>query len=346
MQESFWNNLPKPFFVLAPLANVTDVVFRNFILEYSRPDVLWTEFVSADGLCHPKGREVLLKDLEFREGERPIVAQLFTANPKHMYEAAKLCAELGFDGVDINMGCPDKNVMKQGAGAACMKDAELAKQLVLSAMEGVKASSNEIPVSVKTRLGFNEDNLEVWLRELLSVNPAAITLHARTKKDMSKVPARWARVKRAVEIRNEMNSKTLIIGNGDVVDMADAQAKVAETGCDGVMFGRAIFGNPWLFDGARSGGTATDKKEITVNGKLDVALHHTELYTEYYGNTKSFELLKKHYRAYINNFPLAKELRADMMMAKSYDEVKSIVEVFKKSHGEILSQVSATNYLL
>ncbi len=344
--DSFWNNLDKPFFVLAPLANVTDVVFRNFILEYSRPDVLWTEFVSADGLCHPKGREVLLKDLAFREEERPIVAQLFTSNPEHMYEAAKLCAELGFDGVDINMGCPDKNVMKQGAGAACMKDVKLANQLILSAKEGVEATNNKIPVSVKTRLGFNEDNLEVWLRALLETEPAVITIHARTKKDMSKVPARWERVKRAVEIRNEMKSKTIIIGNGDVVDMADAQAKVAETDCDGIMFGRAVFGNPWLFDSARQGVTATDKKEITVNEKLDAALRHTKLYTEYYGDTKSFELLKKHYRAYINNFPLAKELRAEMMMAKSFDEVKSIVEVFKKNHIEILETISETKYLL
>ncbi len=338
MRNGFWNNLNKPFFVLAPLANVTDVVFRNFILEYSRPDVLWTEFVAADGLCHPKGREVLLKDLAFREEERPIVAQLFTSNPEHMYEAAKLCAELGFDGVDINMGCPDKNVMKQGAGAACMKDAELAKQLILSAKKGVDSTDNKIPVSVKTRLGFNEDNLEEWLRELLSVEPAAITLHARTKKDMSKVPARWDRVKRAVEIRNEMNSKTLIIGNGDVIDMVDAKTKVGETGCDGIMFGRAIFGNPWLFD--------SDKKEITVNEKLDAALRHTELYIEYYGDTKSFELLKKHYRAYINNFPLAKELRADMMMAKSFDEVRKIVESFRKSYPEVLETTSEVKYLL
>ncbi len=345
MKNGFWDNLEKPFFVLAPLANVTDVVFRNFILEYSRPDVLWTEFVSADGLCHPKGREVLLKDLAFREEERPIVAQLFTSSPEHMYEAAKLCAELGFDGIDINMGCPDKNVMKQGAGAACMQDIGLAKQLIISAKKGVDSTDNKIPISVKTRLGFNEDNLEEWLRELLSVEPAAITLHARTKKDMSKVPARWERVKRAVEIRNEMNSTALIIGNGDVVDMADAEAKVTETGCDGIMFGRAIFGNPWLFDVARQGVTA-ETGGITVEEKLDAALRHTELYTEYYGDTKSFELLKKHYRAYINNFPLAKELRADMMMAKSYDEVKSIVEAFKKNHGEILPQVSATNYLL
>jgi len=346
MKNGFWNNLNKPFFVLAPLANVTDVVFRNFILEYSRPDVLWTEFVAADGLCHPRGREILLKDLTFREEERPIVAQLFTSNPEHMYEAAKLCAELGFDGVDINMGCPDKNVMKQGAGAACMKDAELAKQLILSAKKGVDSTDNKIPVSVKTRLGFNEDNLEEWLRELLSVEPAAITLHARTKKDMSKAPARWDRVRRAVEIRNEMKSETLIIGNGDVVDVANAQTKVAETGCDGVMFGRAIFGNPWLFDSARQGVTATDKQEITVNEKLDAALRHTELYTDYYGDTKSFELLKKHYRAYINNFPLAKELRADMMMAKSFDEVKEIVGVFKKNHTEILETISETKYLL
>lgn len=345
MKNGFWDNLNKPFFVLAPLANVTDASFRQHIIRYSRPDVIWTEFVSADGLCHPVGQKALLQDLVFQENERPIVAQLFTAHPEKMREAAKLCAELGFDGVDINMGCPDKNVMKQGAGASCMKDPENAVALILAAKEGVKEAGKAIPVSVKTRLGFNEDTLEEWLPQLLVAEPAAITLHARTKKDMSQVPARWERVKRAVEIRDEVGSKTLIIGNGDVISMADARAKVAETGCDGVMFGRAIFGNPWLFDETRQGLTA-ETGGITVAEKIDAALVHTEMYLEHWGSKKSFELMKKFYRAYINNFPLAKELRAEMMEKKSFEEIKKVVEKFKQKHPEVLDQVSATSYLL
>ena len=338
MDQGFWNKLEKPFFVLAPLANVTDASFRQHIIRYSRPDVLWTEFVSADGLCHPIGQKALLQDLVFQDNERPIVAQLFTAHPDKMREAARIVAELGFDGIDINMGCPDKNVMKQGAGASCMKDPDNAVALIQAAKKGVEDVGKNIPVSVKTRLGFNEDVLESWLPKLLSAEPAALTLHARTKKDMSKVPARWERVKRAVEIRDALGSKTLIIGNGDVTSMADARAKVAETGCDGVMFGRAIFGNPWLFD--------EEKKEVTVAEKIAAALVHTEMYLEHWQGRKSFELMKKFYRAYINNFPLAKELRAEMMEKKSFAEIKEVVERFKKEHPEILSEVSEAKYLL
>ena len=338
MDQGFWNKLEKPFFVLAPLANVTDASFRQHIIRYSRPDVLWTEFVSADGLCHPIGQKALLQDLVFQDNERPIVAQLFTAHPDKMREAARIVAELGFDGIDINMGCPDKNVMKQGAGASCMKDPDNAVALIQAAKKGVEDVGKNIPVSVKTRLGFNEDVLESWLPKLLSAEPAALTLHARTKKDMSKVPARRERVKRAVEIRDALGSKTLIIGNGDVTSMADARAKVAETGCDGVMFGRAIFGNPWLFD--------EEKKEVTVAEKIAAALVHTEMYLEHWQGRKSFELMKKFYRAYINNFPLAKELRAEMMEKKSFAEIKEVVERFKKEHPEILSEVSEAKYLL
>ena len=338
MDQGFWNKLEKPFFVLAPLANVTDASFRQHIIRYSRPDVLWTEFVSADGLCHPIGQKALLQDLVFQDNERPIVAQLFTAHPDKMREAARIVAELGFDGIDINMGCPDKNVMKQGAGASCMKDPDNAVALIQAAKKGVEDVGKNIPVSVKTRLGFNEDVLESWLPKLLSAEPAALTLHARTKKDMSKVPARWERVKRAVEIRDALGSKTLIIGNGDVTSMADARAKVAETGCDGVMFGRAIFGNPWLFD--------EEKKEVTVAEKIAAALVHTEMYLEHWQGRKSFELMKKFYRAYINNFLLAKELRAEMMEKKSFEEIKEVVERFKKEHPEILSEVSEAKYLL
>ncbi len=335
---NFWEKLEKPFFVLAPLANVTDASFRQHIIRYSRPDVIWTEFVSADGLCHPVGQKALLQDLVFQENERPIVAQLFTAHPEKMREAARIVAELGFDGIDINMGCPDKNVMKQGAGASCMKDPDNAVALIQAAKEGVEDAGKTIPVSVKTRLGFNEDVLEEWLPKLLSAEPAVLTLHARTKKDMSKVPARWERVKRAVEIRDELGSKTLIIGNGDAIDIEDAQSKAKESGCDGVMFGRAVFGNPWLFD--------KEKKSITVEAKLDAALDHTREFLKFWSDRKSFELMKKFYRAYINNFPLAKELRVEMMMAKNIEQVEKAVEKFKSEHPEILSAVSETKYLL
>lgn len=314
----FWEKLEKPFFALAPMANVTDAVFRRVIAKYGRPDVMWTEFVSADGLCHPKGQEALLRDLWFTESERPIVAQLFTASPEKMFAAAQVVAELGFDGIDINMGCPDKNIVKTGAGAACMKNYALARELIIAAREGSRAYGRELPVSVKTRLGFNTDDLETWLSNLLLAQPAAVILHARTKKEMSQAPARWERVKRAVEIA--AGSSTLIVGNGDVKDLADAEKKARETGADGVMLGRTIFGNPWLFD--------KNKTVITVEEKLRVALEHTKLFEKVWGTTKSFDLMKKHYQAYVNNFAQAKELRVKLMMCHSAKEVEDVIEEF------------------
>lgn len=321
----FWDRLPRPFFVLAPLANITDYSFRQFMTRYKKPDVLWTEFVAADGLCHPKGREALIRDLRFEDNERPIVAQLFTGHPENMYEAAKLVKSLGFDGIDINMGCPDKNVMKQGAGAACIKDPVLAQRVIQAAMEGVRADGTEpIPVSVKTRLGWNRDELDEWLPKILETKPAAITLHLRTKKEMSLVPAHWDRMARAVEIAK--GSGTLILGNGDVRDIRDARAKVAATGCDGIMIGRGVFGNPWLFDETKTG--------VTVRERLEAMLALTELFVATWGETKSFELLKKHFQAYIVGFPGARELRAALMLTHDGMAVRSAIEQFLVEHPE------------
>ncbi|MES2006933.1 MAG: tRNA-dihydrouridine synthase family protein, partial [Patescibacteria group bacterium] len=259
--KGFWGDLKaalpagrQAFFVLAPLANVTDAAFRRIIAKYGKPDVLWTEFVSADGLIKAtsEGKAKLMRDLLFTEAERPIVAQLFTSNPETMEAAAKLCQGLGFDGIDINMGCPDKSIEKQGAGAKLITTPDRAREVIRAAKRGAP----NLPVSVKTRLGYNKDILEEWLPVLLAEELAALTLHARTRKEMSKVPAHWDRVKRAVEIRNELGSKTLIIGNGDALNMEDARKKAAESGADGVMLGRAIFGTPWLFSEVRSGSPA------------------------------------------------------------------------------------------
>ena len=203
MEENFWKQLKRPFFALAPMDDVTDYPFRTMLARHGKPDVMWTEFVSADGLMHPDGLKALLPKLEYDgEQERPIVAQLFSASPEKIRQAAYLIADLGFDGVDINMGCPDRAVNKQGSGAALIKDPTLAKEILIAAKEGVASHHRPIPVSVKTRIGWNQDELETWLPELLSTNPAAITVHARTRKEMSLVPARWDRIACAVEIPN------------------------------------------------------------------------------------------------------------------------------------------------
>lgn len=319
--QGFWKTLPRPFFVLAPLANVTDAPFRRIIAKYSKPhgpDVFWTEFVSADGLvkASPEGKRKLMRDLVFSDAERPIVAQLFTANPAHMEQAAALCQELGFDGVDINMGCPDRTVEKQGAGAKLILSPEVAVALI----EAAKRGAPKLPVSVKTRLGYNKDILEEWLPKLLAAEPAALTLHARTRKEMSKVPARWERVKRAVEIRNELGSAALILGNGDALDVEDAKRKAQESGADGVMLGRAIFGRPWLFNPAG--------EPQTVEARLRIAVEHTALFEEMLGDIKNFALMKKHFKCYVEGFPGAKELRMKMMDAQDAAGVAHIVEEF------------------
>ena len=322
---NFWKDLKKPIMVLAPLADVTDPAFRRIIAKYGKPNVMWTEFVSADGLFLG-GYESLVKDLAYTESERPIVAQFFTSKPEMMRKAAELACDLGFDGIDINMGCPDKSVEKQGAGAAAIKNPKLAQEIILAAMEGArecsKKTAKNLPVSVKTRIGYNKNELETWLPALLQTHPAVITLHARTRKEMSNVPAQWDKIKRAVEIRdafrdaNGNKSETLIFGNGDVTDLADAEKKVRETGCDGVMLGRAIFGNPWLFSG---------RGDISISEKLQVLVEHTKLFEELLPH-KSFAIMKKHYKAYVTGWDGAKELRMKLMDAKDASEVGAIVE--------------------
>ncbi len=329
---NFWKDLPRPFFALAPMADVTDVAFRRIIAKYSMldvrhqasadvrrsqrgPFVMWTEFVSADGLAlaPDEGKKILQKDLEYSEEERPIVAQFFGSNPKTMEQAAALARELGFDGVDINMGCPDRSIEKQGAGAAHIKDPARAQEVIYAIQQG----GGGLPVSVKTRLGYNKDELDTWLPTLLETNLAAVTIHARTRKEMSKVSAHWERIRRAVAIRNDIGSDTLILGNGDIKDMADARKKVQESGADGAMLGRAIFGNPWLFS----------EQVPTLKKKLNVLVEHTKLFEELLPH-KNFAVMKKHYKAYVKGFDGASELRAKLMETKSAEEVMVHVDKF------------------
>ena len=207
------------------MADVTDAAFRRIIAKYGKPDVMWTEFVSADGLfSRIKKAKQNSKRLALQRRGAAYCCAIFTAHPE-MMEAAALAVKLGFDGVDINMGCPDRSIEKQGAGAAHMKNPERALEIICAAKRGAESAGKKIPVSVKTRIGYNKDELETWLPKLLSAEPAAITIHARTRKEMSKVPARWDAVRRAVAIRNAMKSRTLILGNGDVLNIADARRK-------------------------------------------------------------------------------------------------------------------------
>lgn len=305
------------------MADVTDAAFRHIIAKYGKPDVLWTEFVACDGLCSDKGRPRLLIDLKFDKSERPIVAQLFGSRPDHMEECARLIKKLGFDGLDINMGCPDKTIEKQGAGAALIKNPKLAAELIAAAKRG----AGDMPVSVKTRIGYNTNILETWLPILLEAEPAAITIHARTRKEMSKVNANWDTIGEAVKIAKKYDSspsRTLILGNGDVRDIADAEEKVKKYGVDGVMLGRAIFGNPWLFSRKYEG------KEIPLKERLNAMIEHTKLFEKMYKGIKRFDVMKKHYKAYASGFDGAKELRIELMATKNAKEAQRVVNLFPK----------------
>ncbi len=321
MQIGFWKKLKKPIFVLAPMANVTDAAFRRVIAKYGKPDVMWTEFVSCDGLVS-RGKDKLLIDFMYTEPERPIVAQIFGSKPDNFYKTALLIQELGFDGIDINMGCPDRNVEKQGAGACLMKNPLLAQEIIRAAQRG----AGKLPVSIKTRIGYNKNTLSEWLPYLLETEPAAITVHARTRKEMSLVPANWDTVRDAVVIRDKYDSsenKTLILGNGDVKDLADGEEKIKATGADGVMIGRGIFGNPWLFN------RKVDVNTISIKEKLGVMIEHTYMFEKILGEHKNFDIMKKHYKAYVNGFDGAKELRIKLMEgAKTAADVEKIVLEF------------------
>ncbi|MFT5849332.1 MAG: nifR3 family TIM-barrel protein [Patiriisocius sp.] len=358
---NFWQQLPKPIMVVAPMADVTDAPFRRMIAKYSAhtradgslggPDVMWTEFVAADGLMRatPEGKKKLMADLIYCEEERPIVAQLFSSNEEYMEKAARLAVELGFDGIDLNMGCPSGTIEKQGCGAAMIKDPAKARAVIRAAKRG----AGNLPVSVKTRLGYNADELETWIPEILAEEPAVLTLHARTRKELSKVPAHWDRIARAVAIRDELGSKTLIFGNGDVLSLNDAKQKAKDSGADGVMIGRALFGNPWFFHPTKQipltltalpthgvnredivvEDTSDETLEyIPLEERLRVMIEHTKLFEEIL-SFKNFSVMKKHYKAYVNGFHGAGQLRAKLMESNSSEEIEVIVHDFLQNHA-------------
>ncbi len=326
-RESFWNRLPKPFFALAPMKDVTDAAFRAFVAKYGKPDIFWTEFVSADGLYHTIERQgdssrsevspcftpnPLMRDLAFEKNQHPIVAQIFSSKPEMISYAAKLIAKLGFDGVDLNMGCPDRGIEKQGAGAAMIKNPSHAMEIIRAAKE-----ASELPVSIKTRIGYEKESLDEWLPILLEAEPVAITIHLRTRSGLSLVPADWELMKKAVAIRNKINPKVLLIGNGDVRDLDDAKIKAAESGCDGVMLGRALLGNPWLFAGRKSADTPLAEKLAAL---IELAQEFEKL-----NPPKHFAILKKHIKAFVTGFSGAAEFRAELMMANSATELETII---------------------
>jgi nifR3 family TIM-barrel protein len=316
---------------MAPMKDVTDIAFRALIAKRGKPDVFWTEFVAADGLYHtreiqkmPDESNPLMRDLQFdTKEERPIVAQIFSSKPEMIAYAVKLVAELGFDGVDINMGCPDRAIEKQGCGSAMIKNPELAREIIRAAKEASSAS-RRMPVSVKTRIGYNKESLDEWLPVLLEAAPAAITIHLRTRKQLSLVPADWELMKKVIDIRNKINPEVLIIGNGDVASVAEGKRLCEETGCDGVMIGRGMFGNPWIFE--KISRLNLDKQH-GLDEKLEALIELAHNF-EKISPPKNFSILKKHIKAFVTGFSGAADLRTRLMEAENAAELEKAVRLY------------------
>ena len=299
---SIWQTLPKPFFVLAPLEGVTDTVFRRIVASCARPDLFFTEFTSSDGFCSP-GKASVMDNFRYTEGEQPLIAQIWGKNPEHMYQTAVELSGMGFAGIDINMGCPDRTVMKNECGAA-MINTPLVAAAVIAA---VKRGAGTLPVSVKTRIGVKKIITDEWISFILDQDIAALTVHGRTAAEMSKVPAHWDEIARAVSIRDKKGLATKIIGNGDVKDVQDGIAKVAAYGVDGIMIGRGIFNNLWCFDKSETPHVATTDELFSV------MKNHITMFDKEWGNRKSYALLKKFFKIYISGFGGASDVRMRFM---------------------------------
>lgn len=295
------------------MEDVTDHAFRELVaLHLPRPHVFFTEFTSADALTS-KGKENALLKLKFSENQRPIVGQIWGSDAEKMYKAAQIVEELGFDGVDINMGCPDKAVVKKGLGCALCDTPERAKEMI----DAVRNGAPNLPLSVKTRLGNRKNIADTWIPFLLNQKLAALTIHARTGKELSEVDAHWDEIGKAVEMRNKIATETLIIGNGDVKSYEQGMELSHKYQVDGVMIARGIFHNPWVF--------STENKEHSTEDYLDILMKHLNLYEETWGDTKNFAIMKKFFKMYINSFPGASELRQKLMECKNYEEVIQII---------------------
>jgi tRNA-dihydrouridine synthase len=305
------------------MSGVTDEAFRMMLLKFGRPDVFWTEFVPAEGLFS-KGRKSILPNLEFTQKEHPIVAQVLGSKPEFFKKTAELVHSLGFDGIDINMGCPNKDVEKTGAGASLIKNRDLAREIIRLTKKG----AGDMPVSVKTRLGYLKSDMG-WIKFLLKEDLAALIIHFRTRKDLFKVPAHWELAKKIVKLRDLYSPETLLIGNGGVETLAKARSLSKETGFDGIMVGKGILRNPWFFSGR-----IPDIKERT-----EAIIEHTKIFEKLRKRSfakgekrfENFNVLKKYFWSYAVQFKGAKRLREKLLAAKDIKETQKIINDFLKS---------------
>jgi len=316
--KNFWQELPRPFTVLAPLDGVTDVVFRRVITEIGKPDVLFTEFTMTDGLVS-QGREKVAERLLFDKEQQSIVAQIWGTKPEHFYKVAKELQTRGFAGIDINTGCPDRTVVRNGACSALIRNPNLAAEIIQATREG----AGDLPVSVKTRIGFETDAIDTWIAFLLEQQLPVLTVHLRTVRELSKVPAHWEKMNHIMDLRDRIAPETLIVGNGDIASYTDMLEKYALYGCDGLMIGRGIFANPWFFN------TKIDLQTVSVKERIELYLHHIQLFEEQWKGDKHFALLKKFAKTYINNFSEASIFREKLMESGTIKELKETLQNYQ-----------------
>lgn len=325
--KDLYSKLPKPFFVLAPLDDVTDTVFRRTVAKCAKPDLFFTEFVNVDGLQSP-GRPRLLKKLRFTADEQPLVAQIWGLNPENFYKTAQQIADgtfarefdlpegVNFAAIDLNMGCPDKTVVKNGACSALIKNPELAKQIIEATKKGL---DGRLPLSVKTRLGFSAVDMS-WPEFILQQNVDMLTIHGRTRAQMSKVPADWEKIGEVRALRDAIAPNTLIVGNGDVESRQQGEELAKKYGLDGVMVGRGIFGDPYVF------AQESPWENQSALERINLYKSQVELFKEtWQNNERHIQTLNKFCKVYINGFDGAKELREKLMACQSADELLNLL---------------------
>ena len=317
---NFWNELPKPFFALAPMEAVTDVVFRHVVASAARPEIFFTEFVNATSFYSEKGTHSTRGRLAFTSDEQPIVAQIWGNKPDEFAKMSQGLADIGYNGIDINMGCPDKSVVRGGSGSGLIRTPELAGELIAA----TKTSS--LPISVKTRLGdYNIEQWHDWIIYLLQQDIVNLTIHLRTRREMSKSGVHYELIPEIKKIRDEIAPKTLLTINGDIRDRQHGEELAEQYGIDGVMIGRGVFHNPFAFE--------IEKKDHTREELIKLLNLHLELHDKYSSDLepRKFDPLKRFFKIYIRDFPGASELREKLMHTKSTAEVRDILNLQYKT---------------
>ena len=317
MKENFWRELPRPFFVLAPMEDVTDVVFRHVVSEAGRPDVFFTEFTNTESFCHPEGIHSVRGRLTFTEDEQPMVAHIWGDKPEHFREMSIGMAEMGFKGIDLNMGCPVANVATKGKGSGLIQRPETAAEIIQAAKAG------GLPVSVKTRLGYSEiDEWRDWLKHVFEQDIANLSIHLRTRREMSKVDAHWELIGEIKKLRDEIAPDTLLTINGDIPDRKTGLELAEKYGIDGVMIGRGIFHNPYAFE--------KEPREHTSEELLGLLRLHLDLFDKYSKNeSRLFKPLRRFFKIYVRGIRGASELRHQLMSTNTTDEARELLDEFE-----------------